>query len=60
MFDDILGEGKEIIEEDKDSLIEALRYNVEEKQKMIEDLIRQVTELERLLEVEQTETHAGI
>ena len=60
MFDDILGTGPETVEEDKDSIIESLRYNVEEKQKMIEDLVRQVTELERLLEVQQGDTHAGI
>ena len=50
-FDDILGERKNNkIEVDKDSLIKALEDNVKAKQKMIEDLIRQVTELERQIE----------
>lgn len=53
MFNDILGKEAETIEEDDKSIIESLRYNVEEKQKMIDDLIRQVTELERQLENEQ-------
>ena len=61
MFNDILGEeeGEEVIEEDRDSLIEALRYNVEKKEKIIQDLIRQVTELERQLE-NQNQTCVGI
>ena len=51
MFDDLLGKRKENkIEVDKDSLIRALEDNVAEKQKMIEDLVAQVTELERQLE----------
>lgn len=51
MFDDILGKRKDNeIDVDKDSLIEALEDNVEEKQKMIEDLVAQITELERQLE----------
>ena len=51
MFDDILGKKKNnIIEVDKDSLIKALEDNVAEKQKIIEDLIKQVTDLERRME----------
>jgi hypothetical protein len=60
MFNDILGEGPEKVEEDKDSIIKSLVYNVEEKQKMIEDLVKQVTELERLLEEQQVDACAGI
>jgi hypothetical protein len=60
MFNDILGDGPERVEEDKDSIIDSLRYNVEEKQKMIEDLIRQVTDLERLLEHNSDDMSKGI
>jgi hypothetical protein len=61
MFNDILGNDKKLeMEEDKDSIIDALRYNVEEKQKMIEDLVRQVTDLERLLEEQHNDVSAGI
>lgn len=50
MFDDILGEKKKQIERDTESLIRALEDNVAEKQNIIEDLIRQITELERQVE----------
>ena len=60
MFNDILGDKSEKVEEDKDSIIDSLRYNVEEKQKMIEDLIQQVTDLERLVEEQQNDTSMGI
>ena len=60
MFDDILGKGKEVIEEDKDSLIESLRYNVKEKQRIIEQLVEEITELERQLEDQQNNTSMGI
>ena len=52
MFNDILGQEEDEmkIEDDKDSIIDSLKYNLEEKEKMIEDLIRQVTDLERIVE----------
>lgn len=51
-FDDILGKKnkKQKIEETKDSIIESLKYNLKEKEKLIKDLSRQVTELEGRLE----------
>lgn len=60
MFNDILGKEPEKLEEDKDSLIESLRYNVKEKQRIIEQLVEEITELERQLEDQQNETCAGI
>jgi peptidoglycan hydrolase CwlO-like protein len=54
MFDDILGKRKEPIQEvDKDSLIRALEDNVAQKQEMIEDLVAQITELERQIESQE-------
>lgn len=51
MFDDLLGKTKkDPIDVDRESLIKALEDNVAEKQKMIEDLVSQVVELERRLE----------
>jgi len=51
MFDDILGNGKEeIIKEDKDSLIESLKYNLEKKEEIIKNLIKEITDLEQQLE----------
>lgn len=51
MFDDLLGKTKkDPMEVDRESLIKALEDNVAEKQKMIEDLVSQITELERRLE----------
>lgn len=60
MFNDILGKEPERIEEDKDELIKSLRYNVREKQKIIEQLIDEVTELERQLEDQNNDTCVGI
>jgi hypothetical protein len=60
MFNDILGNEPEKIEEDKDSIIEALKYNLKKKEKLIEDLVKQVTQLERILEDQQTDTHVVI
>jgi len=50
MYNDILGDkGKKVIQ-DKDAIIEALKYNLSKKEKLIKDLIKQITELERELE----------
>lgn len=51
MYDDLLGEKrKEIPEESKDSIIDAMRDNIEAKEQMISDLLDRVTELERQIE----------
>lgn len=51
MFDDILGENKNLkTEQDKDSIIESLKYNLEEKEKLIKNLVTQIVELEKQLE----------
>ena len=60
MFNDILGTEPEKVEEDKDSIIEALKDNVEQKEKLIKDLVKQVTQLERVLEEQQNDACAGI
>lgn len=48
MFNDILGDNKERKEpESKDSIIEALKDNIESKNEMIHKLLREITKLER-------------
>jgi hypothetical protein len=51
MYDDILGTDTEKIEQTTEGLIEALKYNVKEKDKIIKKLIERVTELE--IEIEK-------
>jgi hypothetical protein len=54
MFDDLLGEKEpEITEVDKDALIRAMADNIKQKQDMINDLVRQITELERQIESQE-------
>lgn len=60
MFSDILGNEKKKIIQDKDELIESLKYNIKEKEKIIKDLIKEVTELERRLESKENDTCVGI
>lgn len=61
MFEDILGKGKDdTIEEDKDSIIEGLKYNVEQKEKLIKDLVQQITQLEKLLEDQDNDIYGVI
>jgi hypothetical protein len=50
MYDDILGEEETPEEVTKDSIISALKANIEAKEEMINDLINRVTELERKIE----------
>lgn len=58
MFNDILGsDGDDEIKIDKDDLIESLKYNLKEKEKLINDLINEITKLERQLE---DSNHSGI
>lgn len=53
MYDDILGKRNEGIPEvDKDSIIKAQADNIKQKQELIEDLLRKITDLERQLENE--------
>jgi hypothetical protein len=61
-YDDILGEKdkNKKIEQSTESLIRSLKYNVKKKQKMIDNLLNRVTELERQLEAQNQHTHAGI
>jgi hypothetical protein len=61
-YNDILGEKDKNAKpkETKDSLIRSLKYNVRKKQKMIDNLLQRVTELERQLEAQNQNTHAGI
>ena len=52
MYSDILGKDEDDLElnEDKDAIIEALKYNLDEKEKFINDLLDEITKLERQLE----------
>jgi len=60
-YNDILGEKKKPIEKiNKDSIIAAQRDNIQAKQELIENLIDQITELERIIETQNQDTHAGI
>lgn len=60
-FDDILGTKKKPIDKiNKDSIIAAQRANIQAKQELIENLIDQITELERIIENQNQDTHAGI
>lgn len=50
-YNDILGEKKKPIDKiNKDSIIAAQRDNIQQKQKLIENLIDQITELEKIIE----------
>jgi len=60
-YNDILGEKKKPIGKiNKDSIIAAQRDNIQAKQELIENLIDQITELERIIENQNQDTHAGI
>ena len=48
-WSDILGIEKET-EETTESILESMKYNIKEKEKMIENLVKQITILERKLE----------
>lgn len=48
MFDDILN-NKKVKKSTKKSLIESLQYNIKEKSKLIDDLIKKITLLEEEL-----------
>jgi len=50
MFDDLLGDKKKYNEQTKDSIIEAMQANIEQKEKIISDLFNRITEIERKLE----------
>ena len=50
MFDDIIGKENDIIEVTNESIIEAMRVNIEEKENFINDLIDNITELESYIE----------
>ena len=51
MFDDILGKKEtKDYEATKDEIIKALEYNIGKKEKMIQDLLKQLVEVERQLE----------
>lgn len=66
MFDDILGKKSMGDEETSESIIEAMKDNIEVKEKIIEDLCKQITELEeKVTELERQletkdQTCAGI
>jgi len=54
MFDDLLGKKKQKQREiDKDSVIRAMADNIRQKQEMIDDLVKQITELERQIESQE-------
>lgn len=61
MFNDILGNKKNKPEgPTTEELIKAMEYNIKTKEKLIKDLVKKVTDLERQLEAKNQETHAGI
>jgi len=49
-WSDILGNEKEIEDIPTESILESMKYNIKEKEKMIEDLVKKITILERKLE----------
>ena len=51
-YEDILGGKERKKEETYESIIESMRYNLEEKQKIIEDLTDKIINLEKQLEVD--------
>lgn len=61
MYEDILGKKKEKPEPvSQEEVMEAMSYNIKKKQKIIDDLVKRITELERQLENTNQHTHAGI
>ena len=50
LFDDLLGKKEKEVEATKDEIIEALEYNLGEKEKIINDLLKELVETERQLE----------
>jgi len=53
MFNDILGNKKDKsipCPETNEEIIKAMEYNIKEKQKIIEDLVKKITELENTIE----------
>ena len=50
MYNDILGEEKNLKEVTKDSIISSQKANIEAKQELIDNLINKITELERHVE----------
>lgn len=54
MFEDLLGKKKPKQREvDKDAVIRAMADNIKRKQDIINDLVRQITELERQIESQE-------
>ena len=49
-FDDILGDEKESDDQTIESIMEAMKENINAKDKLITDLVSKVTELEKELE----------
>ena len=57
MYNDILGDEPKTIEMTKDSIIDAMKDNIDTKQEMINDLLLRITELELELESKENEYH---
>jgi prefoldin subunit 5 len=55
-----LGNSKKKVIQDKDELIKSLKFNIKEKEGIIKDLMKEVTELERRLEEKENDTCVGI
>jgi len=57
MFNDILGEKKKESRPTTEEIMDAMEYNINKKQEIIDDLLKRITELERQLEEEKTTIH---
>ena len=50
MYNDILGDKDEIKKPTEESILEAMKANIDGKEQMIHDLLDKITELERQIE----------
>lgn len=50
MYNDILGDEEKIKEPTEETILEAMKANIQGKDQMIHNLLKQITELERKVE----------